>query len=170
MNSRPEIFLVATVLLVPFLYYTSSISDACAAISAPGFRSSQNCNEKVMKEGSEKTCCWREPIEGSILGQKYCQTCTEKCSPDQKSCTETCTFPEKKASATDPSGTLPDLNQDLTTERLPGGGVFKVPETNLTFSETDISSSNTSNNTLALAKPKQGEDEDDDDFLQKNRN
>lgn len=155
MNSRPEIFLVATVLLVPFLYATSSIPDVCAEAQHPGYSSSASCTGS---DDTGKTCCWREKVEGSMLGEKWCQTCTTKPTPDGKGASTTCTWPKKQASAIEPSGNLPGLNQDLTQDRIPGGGIFKVPETNLTFSQTD-NSSTSSNNTLAQLQSDLEEDE-----------
>ncbi|MDP9488595.1 MAG: hypothetical protein M3P28_00110 [Thermoproteota archaeon] len=143
MDSIRPIFVFSTVLLVPILYYVASIPDACARPGSPGYYSSQNCSGSLLsKEG--RTCCWREPIPGSILGEKVCQTCKEEAKPGGV-ISETCGPQTKQSAARQPSETLPDLNQDLTTDRLPGGGIFKVPDSNVTLSQTD----NSSNNTLA---------------------
>lgn len=40
---RPVTFVVSVILLVPFVYGYSFISDICAVPPAPGFRDSQTC-------------------------------------------------------------------------------------------------------------------------------
>jgi len=138
MQIKTPIFVVSVILLVPFVYGFSIIPDVCAAAQHPRYQTG-NCTGS---QDTGMTCCWREPIEGSILGQKYCQTCTTTYDPKTKLHTEVCTSPTKQASANDPSGSLPDLNQDLTTERLPGGGVFKAPDTNNAIQEESQNTTN----------------------------
>ena len=49
MQTRPVIFVVAVVLLVPFVYGISSIPDVCAAAQNPGYTQSLECT------GSDET-------------------------------------------------------------------------------------------------------------------
>src|SRR5687767_1902034 len=138
MHNNSAIFAISTVLLVPFLYYTASIPDACAADSR--YYTSADCTSH--KDGS-RTCCWREPIPGSILGQTVCQTCKQVA--DKDSIRETCTWPTKQALKVPESGaagplqeggvledpaTSPKLGQDVFPK---DGGVFEQPERNMTF-------------------------------------
>ena len=83
MQSRPEIFLVTTVLLVPFLYFSSSIPDVCADEPSWGYLESRSCGAKTTNpetELSKQTCCWKERLwtstgPGNVT--TLCQTCYE---------------------------------------------------------------------------------------------
>lgn len=146
MQFRYVLFVVTAVLLIPFVYATSSIPDACAEVSSPGYQSSKDCTgEKSDSKG--KTCCWRAN-EGGVLGVEYCQTCKITC--DSKQCSETCGHPEKqlvKPPTADESGPLgeggvledpttpPKLGQDVFPN---GGGVLEQPENNMTFSKSNV--------------------------------
>jgi hypothetical protein len=48
-----------------------------AAPRDPGFDRRGECSEKTDNNNNiiSKTCCWREPVPGQILGKTYCQTC-----------------------------------------------------------------------------------------------
>ncbi|TLX91661.1 MAG: hypothetical protein E6K94_02615 [Thaumarchaeota archaeon] len=65
----------ATLLLVSFLLTLPSTSNIFAAPMREGFKNSGNCSISPPTSTSSMTCCWREKIPGSILGEKYCQTC-----------------------------------------------------------------------------------------------
>jgi hypothetical protein len=92
-HTKRVIFMILPLLFVPLVYGLSSTPDACAV--PPDNRwFSGNCSGTKTKQ----TCCWREPIPGSILGQKYCQTCEQdprdgiegwNCGPKEKSITAT---------------------------------------------------------------------------------
>jgi hypothetical protein len=141
MYNAHAIFAVSTVLLVPFLYYVTSIPNACA-VPNEGYSLSGDCTGKETDKNG-KTCCWTA-YEGPDKGKKVCQTCYEKTGTDG-SYVQYCS-PVKQAAFKSPQTASPlEPQQDLTQDRIPGGGVFKVPETNLTLSETDINSSNSSN-------------------------
>lgn len=140
MNSRPGIFATSIVLLVPFAYATLSMQDACARASHPGYDKATECTGS---QDTGKTCCWREPVEGQMLGVKYCQTCTTKCD-SKGTCTETCTRAEKQAmERPDLSGPLEEGNIQGSNITTPDSdqktGIFKDPtENNDTFSQDDI--------------------------------
>src|SRR5688572_6543638 len=88
MNSRPEIFIVTTVLLVPFLYYAaSSIPDACAVIGVGSSGPDAQCTGKGTDTNGQK-CCWTAE-EGPNKGKTVCQTCTERCDA-QGACITRC--------------------------------------------------------------------------------
>lgn len=149
MNSRLAIFTVIPVLLVPFLYFTSSVPDVCAAPPSVKWGLSQDCTGALDKGDGIKTCCWKEKdAKGNEVDK--CQSCTYY---DGALYCDEVAFPESLRPGL--SGTLDrgeviegnTTGPNLTEDRLPAGGVFKVPDTNLTFSQTD--SSNMSNNTLA---------------------
>ena len=69
MNTRPEIFLVTTVFLVPFLYFSSSVPDVCAR-PAPGIDTI--CLGDYLSEKGEK-CCWK--VTGETTSHFVCHTC-----------------------------------------------------------------------------------------------
>ena len=118
MNTRPEIFLVTTVLLVPFLYVSSSLPDACAR-PAPGIDTI--CLGDILGKKGEK-CCWI--VTGETTQRIVCHTCW-KTFNDQGSI-ERCT------DATPAAHPVPGSEPQ---NRLPGGGVFQLPKTNATVSE-----------------------------------
>lgn len=146
---------------MPFVYATFSIPDVCAEAPAAGYTSSKTCAAPTTTPKGEtvQTCCWKErtgtsQAPGSEIN--YCQTCYStggnignlNCTPKQ----------QQAAGPLKPelSGTLEEgqviegntTGSNVSQDRLPGGGIFKVPETNLTFSQTD-SSNNINNKTLA---------------------
>jgi|SRR5688572_9156648 hypothetical protein len=151
MQFRPEIFAISVILFVPFAYATFSISDVCAVPPSVKWGLSQDCTGALNKGDGIKTCCW---IEKDAKGNEVdrCQACSAHddgeiyCGP--------VTFPESLRPGL--SGTLDEggviegntTGSKLTENRLPGGGVFKAPEPNISFSQTD-NSSTSSNNTLA---------------------
>jgi hypothetical protein len=138
MQCKPEIFLVSAVLIVPFLYYVDSVPVACAY--PPKWLQSSDC---YGEKDSGRTCCWTED-SGANKGKKVCQTCVDFI--DKEGASQTRCGPVEPAAFKSPQTASPlEPQQDLTQDRIPGGGVFKVPETNLTLSETDINRSNSSN-------------------------
>ncbi len=133
-------------MFVPLAYATFSIQDACAVPASTGYLFSKNCSGEERDPDKGQLCCWNEK-DSKGKEQLYCQICREAkggldCDP-----AVVMSPPPPKPEL---SGTLEEGNvlEGNATGRLPGGGIFKVPETNLTFSQTD-NSSNTSNNTLA---------------------
>lgn len=52
---------------------------------APGWSTSRNCTADS-RDALTTTCCWREKIPGSILGQRYCQTCTYSADASTTDC------------------------------------------------------------------------------------
>ena len=66
---------VVTLLLVAFLFSLQSVSNIFAVPMQQGFKDSANCTTSAPTSTSSMTCCWREKIPGSILGERYCQTC-----------------------------------------------------------------------------------------------
>jgi hypothetical protein len=106
MNSELVLFVSGAVLLVPLIYASSAIPDACAAIRTTNYDSGDCTGDKFDKKG--KTCCWYEKSYPGQFGRgdKYCQTC--KTTDNGKS--ETCTSPEKQTIKL-PSGS--QLLQDL---------------------------------------------------------
>jgi hypothetical protein len=94
-----------------------------------GWSQSTNC-ETLPGKTTKIRCCWREPIPGSILGQKYCQTCTATTKPGIFNCTE-----KEKQSLTAPptaggnilqeEGVLAPLTEDESV--LQQDGVLQQP-------------------------------------------
>ena len=66
------------VLSLPLLY-------VYAVPSAPGWGTSRNCTADTI-DAVTTTCCWREKIPGSILGQRYCQTCSYSADASTTDC------------------------------------------------------------------------------------
>lgn len=114
MQRRSLIFVVISVLVVGLVYSSFSSYVVVAEPMDPRFDGGGNCTDSELRDGAlERTCCWREPIPGSILGKKYCQTCTLKtdrtsdCKPKepQSATPEMPTFETKPL----PSGDVPTL-------------------------------------------------------------
>jgi hypothetical protein len=79
MLSRYLTFVVISVLVAGLVYSSFSFYVVVAEPQDPRFGAGSNCTDTELRDGAfERTCCWREPIPGSILGKKYCQTCTMK--------------------------------------------------------------------------------------------
>jgi hypothetical protein len=142
-----SIFVVSAILLVPFLYFAASpLPDACAVPPSTGYLFSKNCSGDEQDQDKGQLCCWNEKDKQG-KDQLICQVCRE--AEGGLDCDQPVVMapPPLKPGL---SGTLEEGNvlEGNATGRLPGGGIFKAPETNLTFSQTD-SSSNMSNNSLA---------------------
>lgn len=60
---------------VSFLVLSLPLLYVYAQPPAPGWGTSKNCTADT-RDSVTTTCCWREKIPGSFLGQRYCQTCT----------------------------------------------------------------------------------------------
>ena len=144
MQVRPEIFAFSVILFVPLAYATFSIQDACAAPVSPRYQTG-TCSG-MPQDSAGKTCCWREPVEGKLLGERYCQTCYKTWDEVTETFTETCTTPEKQAVAPlrpELSGTLDEGGVIEGNRTTPDSdqktGIFKDPiENNDTFSQDDI--------------------------------
>ena len=79
MHSVSAIFVFTTILLVPLLYYGTSIPDVCAKPN-DGYSLTDDCSGKETDK-SGKTCCWTA-YEGPDKGKKVCQTCYTKQGAD----------------------------------------------------------------------------------------
>jgi hypothetical protein len=77
-HTKRVIFMILPLLFVPLVYGMSSTPDACAAPPDSRWESGNCTDDEVTYTGVaiKKTCCWREKIPGSILGETYCQQCT----------------------------------------------------------------------------------------------
>ncbi|HZA68063.1 MAG TPA: hypothetical protein VE548_00055 [Nitrososphaeraceae archaeon] len=92
------------------------------------------------------TCCWREKIPGSILGEKYCQTCYYGPNGLLTSCDDK-ELQYVKTPGKDQLNNLPSLQGDdnvlqepSTDSKLPkllqnGGALEKLQESNNTLSD-----------------------------------
>jgi hypothetical protein len=80
MQSKPVIFVFTVILLVPFVYGISSISDVWALPPSSGYSTSGTCGAKTSNEEglSKQTCCWKQR-SGTSAGPgpevTVCQTC-----------------------------------------------------------------------------------------------
>jgi hypothetical protein len=76
------IFASGIILLVPFLYYTTSIPDVCAQSPSAGYLNSGTCGAKTTNPTtgtSKQTCCWKQRTATSAgpgAEITVCQTCT----------------------------------------------------------------------------------------------
>jgi hypothetical protein len=153
MKSGSVIFVVLVVLLVPVIYSSSTLHDACAAPRDPHFDKDSKCTGDKYTKGGQ-TCCWRVQVPGKLLGDTYCQTCNVE--SDSKGTYERCTPPTKQAMTgqggplgrLQESGVLEEPLQNFSQSAGPRLGGVLQGESNLTFSEANISSSNSSTNTI----------------------
>lgn len=79
MKSRFVIFLLTGVLLVPFVYGLSSVSEVCAAPKDPNWGKTGECRNISVGDGQQvMECCWEEP---DILNPgetiTWCQRCAD---------------------------------------------------------------------------------------------
>lgn len=146
MRSRPEIFAISIILLVPFLY-VSSIPDACAVPPSRGWWDSKNCSGG----DTSMTCCWRENVPGQTLGERYCQTCTIQKDADGSFSVVSCEDPELQYITTPDSQEDNGVLQDPSTgssSSPKAGGFLENLKNKLALSQSN-NSSTSSNNTLA---------------------
>jgi hypothetical protein len=113
-------YAVGTLLLVGLLVSLQSVSNIFAAPMQQGFKDSANCTTSSPSSTSSMTCCWREKIPGSILGEKYCQTCYYGPNGLLTSCDDK-ELQYIKTPSKDQSNTLPPLQG--------GGNVLQEPST-----------------------------------------
>ena len=66
--------LIAAIMTILMTGLVSSSTYVFAERPAPGYSSSGNCSWPGPND-KYQTCCWREKIKGSILGESYCQKC-----------------------------------------------------------------------------------------------
>jgi hypothetical protein len=109
-----------------------------------GFKNSANCSTSAPTSTSSMTCCWREKIPGSILGEKYCQTCYYGPNGLLTSCDDK-ELQYIKTPSKEQSNTLPPLQGGGNTlepsdSKLPklqqkGGILEKLQQSNTTFAE-----------------------------------
>ncbi len=142
MQTRPVVFVVATVLLVPFVYALSYAPEVCAVPKDPNFGKTGNCHF-ISGGGSDDImeCCWEEP---DILNPgktiTWCQRCAD--SGDGE-----CGSIYLKATGKDlvvppGEGVLQDPSTD-SGPLLPEKGGFSLGP-NLKSSQANVSSNNSS--------------------------
>jgi len=69
--------MIATLIAMLMMMMTGLVSSSTYVFAekpAPGYSSSGNCSWSGPND-KYQTCCWREKIKGSILGESYCQKC-----------------------------------------------------------------------------------------------
>ena len=113
---RNLIFVISGILLVPFIYTTTSIPDVCAEIRDPKYDTGTCTGSKFSKSG--QTCCWREQVPGQILGVTYCQTCKAECD-SKGDCNEKCTEKTKQATKVPEGDQSGPLGQGGVLEQQP---------------------------------------------------
>jgi hypothetical protein len=153
METKYAIFIVSTPLLIPFLYYSTSLSDACALPPDPQWGKTGNCYFPVSSDHDIMTCCWEEPdLYNPGETVTWCQTCTT--TEGTQVCDEAVIKP---ASPTSPQAGTHNPPQGSVLEDKPTklpktfgnleGRVLKVPEKSNTLPQND-STTNTFNNSL----------------------
>jgi hypothetical protein len=109
MHSVRAVCVLSTVMLVPFLYYSTSVPVACA-VPNDGYNLTDNCTGKETDK-TGKTCCWTA-YEGPDKGKKVCQTCYTKQGTDgsyMQSCSPVKPAAFKSPPQTLQPGTLPNV-------------------------------------------------------------
>lgn len=121
------IFFSTSLLLVPLVYASSSLPDACAAIRDPKFDTG-DCEWKNGKQ----TCCWyQKSYPGQFgRGDKYCQTCSYYHDANGQAY-EKCTDPKKQAILGQPSSDLLQNGQDLKLKSTSKETKNSNPDTSL---------------------------------------
>jgi len=142
MGIKYSIFFSISLALVPMVYASSAIPDACAAIRDPKFDTGA-CEWKNGKQ----TCCWyQKSYPGQFgRGDKYCQTCSYYHDANGEAY-EKCTDPKKQEIKL-PQGDLPQLQSTdnktgnslaPNSELLRNGGSIPQLETTYNDSNTAI--------------------------------
>ena len=65
---------IAAIMTLLMAGLVSSTTFVFAERPAPGYSNSGNCSWSGPND-KYQTCCWREKIKGSILGESFCQKC-----------------------------------------------------------------------------------------------
>ncbi|HKQ20518.1 MAG TPA: hypothetical protein VJS91_00635 [Nitrososphaeraceae archaeon] len=137
---------VGTLLLIAFLFSLPSASNVLAVPMQQGFKDSKDCTMSPGGASSNMTCCWREKVPGSIIGQTYCQTCYYGPNGLLTSCDDK-ELQYVKTPGKDQLNNLPSLQGDdnvvpepSTDSKLPkllqkGGALEKLQESNNTLSD-----------------------------------
>lgn len=144
---RSAFFASSVILLVPFLYFASSVPDACAVPPSRGWWDSKNCSGG----DTSMTCCWRENVPGQTLGERYCQTCSIQKDDDGSFTVVSCEDPELQYITTPESQEDNGVLQDPSTgssSSPKAGGFLENLKNKLALSQSN-NSSTSSNNTLA---------------------
>ncbi|HEY7777510.1 MAG TPA: hypothetical protein VIA09_03125 [Nitrososphaeraceae archaeon] len=160
MQRRPVIFVVATVLLVPFVYGFSVVPDICALPPDPKWGKQGDCwypekNSDIM------ICCWEIPDpKNPGKTQTACQTCDTSTKP--KDCGDVVVLkPSSDTTGTPEGGILQEpASPTGNPQGGPQGGVLQDPSTdsgpklpekggfslgpNLKSSQANVSSNNSS--------------------------
>jgi hypothetical protein len=143
MHNNSAIFAVSTILLVPFLYYTASLPDACALPRDPNFDGGDCTSIKREGDKVKQTCCWFESGGTGLikLREKYCQTCTTTDDGQQ-----TCDQKELQvigapSESNADSGVLQDPSTDSHPKASEGGFLGDL-KNKITSSQSNTSSSN----------------------------
>lgn len=136
---------IGTLLLVSFLFSLPSVYNVFAMPMQEGFKNSANCSASAPTSTSSMTCCWREKIPGSMLGERYCQTCYYGPNGLLTSCDDK-ELQYVKTPSKEQSNTLSPIQgggntlEPSTDSKLPkllqkGGVLEKLQQSNTTFSE-----------------------------------
>jgi hypothetical protein len=149
MNNSPEIFLVSTILLVPFLYGTT-IPDVCAVPPSSGYSTSGTCGAKTTNPESglsQQTCCWKQRT-GTSAGPgpevNVCQTCYQSDIRSPLSCSDPVVQAMKLPGDVRPQQGGEVFDEPSTSPKF-GGRVG--PQTGDIIENQIISGNNASNNT-----------------------
>lgn len=166
-HTKRVIFMILPLLFVPLVYGISSTPDACAVNPDKRWHGG-TCSSEGKGGEFKMTCCWREPIPGSILGQSYCQICT--LTPQK---TWNCE-PKVAQMSTPPTGpltpgnlqNLPTLEQVPTTPQPPlfgetPGGAEQPPTLTPTQPTPDTGGSTTQPRPPQTVTPEITEDDNE---------
>lgn len=79
--------MITSIMAILMTGLVSSATYVFAERPAPEYSSSGNCSWSGPND-KYQTCCWREKIKGSILGESYCQKCAWVVGEGYVNCTQ----------------------------------------------------------------------------------
>jgi hypothetical protein len=119
-------------ILATSVYTSASLNTSFAAVKDPRWNNGSSCG--LTDKNGKQTCCWREPIPGSPLGETYCQAC----EPEGTNCDDK-ELQYMQAPPTSKEGGVPQDGKVLDEPRksppiseqggLPDNGVAEEPQT-----------------------------------------
>lgn len=128
-------FTVISLLAVSLIYSLSSTFYVYAVPADSRFDSAADCKGEVIDGEPAVTCCWREKIPGSVLGEVYCQSCfygsggDRDCDPKELQMRPLPEGDLPQLETVPPIRTLPGDVGDLPTlEQVPGPGLSQGTE------------------------------------------
>ena len=126
---------IAAIMTLLMAGLVSSTTFVFAERPAPGYSNSGNCSWSGPND-KYQTCCWREKIKGSILGESFCQKCAWVEGEGYVNCTQ------KELQMLDTPPNPPPSSPSGPSAPIQDDGVLEQPDKPIKGSVMDLPNSN----------------------------